>query len=71
MGKVLLYLLSVSLEASFYLWGAVVGGRYLNERFVDAGVDWKKWLLLPAFAKILHSFYLVIRLAGRREKDKR
>ena len=71
MGKVLLYLLSVSVESVFYLWGASAAGGYLNDRFGHLGLDWKKWLLLPAFAKILHSFYWVIRLAHRQERGKR
>ncbi len=71
MGKVLLYLLSVSVESAFYLWGVFVAGGYLNERFATMGVDWKKWLLLPAFAKIIHSFYWVIRMAYRQEEGKR
>jgi hypothetical protein len=71
MGKVLLFLLSVSVESAFYLWGAFVGGRYLNERYSDLGVNWKRWLLLPVFVKIIHSFYLAIRLASQYERDKK
>ncbi len=71
MWKVLLYLLSVSIESAVCLWLATVGGEYLQERFASQGIHWKNWLLVLAFLKISHSFYWVIRLAYRQEKGGR